>query len=88
MPAVSVTLPPSITGPDPQLEVACDAATVGEALRAVAVRAPRYAQRLFYEERLLVSVLVNGAVVPPPGALDRPLAGGDHIEVMVPVAGG
>jgi len=88
MPAVSVTVPPSITGPEQQLEVSCEAATVGEALRAVAARAPRYAQRLFFRDRLLVSVLVNGVVVPPAGALDTTLTEGDRVEVMAPVAGG
>ncbi len=88
MAAVSVTLPSSITSPQPRYEADIEAADVGEALRLVAARAPRFAQRLFYKDRLLVTVLVNGRLLPPADALARPLSDGDRIDVMPPVAGG
>lgn len=85
---VRVTLPSSITSPEPPYQAACEAADVREALREVVARAPRYAQRLFLNDRLLVSVLVNGQAVAAADALRRPLADGDRIEVLPPVAGG
>jgi molybdopterin converting factor small subunit len=88
MPDVRVMLPASITTPQPASEIACTAVDVGGALRAAAAQAPRYAQRIFYKERLLVGVVVNGRHVPPGEALGRRLADGDRIEVMPPVAGG
>ena len=66
----------------------CEAGTVAEALRATVAQAPRYAQRVFYGDRLLVSVLVNGRHVAPAAALATRLAAGDLVEVMPPVAGG
>ena len=88
MPDVCVLLPATITTPQPPCEIACEAADVREALREVAARAPRYAQRLFFKDRLLVGVLVNGRHIPPGEALATRLAAGDRVEVMPPVAGG
>jgi molybdopterin converting factor small subunit len=88
MPDVRVLLPATITTPQPPREIACEAADVQEALREVAAQAPRYAQRLFYKDRLLVGVLVNGRHIPPGEALVRRLADGDRVEVLPPVAGG
>ncbi len=79
MPAVTVRLPAALTSPEPAAELACEAATVGEALLAVG---------LFYGERLLVTVAVNGRHLDPTGARATPLAAGDRVEVLAPVAGG
>lgn len=88
MPEVTVVLPPSLTAPEPQLELACQAASVEEALRAAAALAPRFAPRIFYRGRLLVSVAVNGRHLPPAEARSSPLTDGDRLEVLPPVAGG
>ena len=88
MPEVRVKLPATITTPHPPHETTCVASDVREALRAVAAGSPRYAQRLFFNDRLLVGVLVNGRHVPPSEALTTRLADGDQVEVMPPVAGG
>ena len=88
MPSVTVGLPAALTSPGPARDVACDAATVGQALRAVVAQAPQYEQRIFYGERLLVVVTLNGKHVPPGGVLDTVLAAGDRVDVMLPVAGG
>ncbi len=88
MPSVTVSLPSSLTSPEPAAEFHCEAATVGEALRAVAAQAPRFAQRLFYEDRPLVSVVLNGRHVPPSSALAASLSAGDRLELFSPVAGG
>jgi sulfur carrier protein ThiS len=83
-----VGLPAALTSPHPARDVVCDAATVGEALRAVATQAPEYEQRIFYGERLLVAVALNGTPVPPRDAPGRELSAGDRIDIMLPVAGG
>ena len=85
---VHVTLPVAITSPEPPWELECSADDVGGALRAAAAQAPRFAQRLFFKDRLLVGVIVNGRHVPPRGALAHRLADGDRVEVLPPVAGG
>jgi molybdopterin converting factor small subunit len=85
---VRVTLPATVTSPQPPYEIDCAAADVREALLQVAARAPRYEQRLFYKDRLLVGVLVNGRHLAPAEALTHTLADGDRVEVMPPVAGG
>ena len=88
MPSVQVTLPAVLTSPEPAVVLDCEAGTVAEALRAAVAQAPRYAQRIFYGDRLLVSVVVNGRHLAPAAALATTLATADRVEVMPPVAGG
>ncbi len=88
MAAVTVDLPASLTSPDDPLRLTCEAGTVGEALRAVAAQAPRYAQRLFFKDRPLVSVILNGRQLAPSAVLQAELSAGDQLQVMPPVAGG
>ena len=88
MPSVQVTLPATLTSPEPAVVLHCDAGTVAEALRGAVAQAPRFAQRVFFNDRLLVSVVLNGRHLPPAAALATSLAAGDRVEVMPPVAGG
>ena len=88
MPSVQVTLPAALTSPEPAVVLDCDAGTVAEALRAAVAQAPRYAQRIFFKDRLLVSIVLNGRHLAPAAALATTLAAGDRVEVMPPVAGG
>jgi molybdopterin converting factor small subunit len=88
VPNVKVTLPAALTSPEPAFVLDCDAGTVAEALHAAAAQAPRYAQRIFFKDRLLVSVVVNGRHLAPATAQSTPLAAGDRVEVVPPVAGG
>lgn len=88
MPMVSVTLPATLTSPEPEASLECEAATVAEALRAAVAQRPRYAQRIFYKRRLLVGVVLNGRHLPPAETLDIGLADGDRLDVVPPVAGG
>ena len=72
MPAIIVSLPAALTAPQPARDVACQASTVDEALRAVVEQAPQYEQRIFYGDRLLVVVTLNGKHLPPDdGPADR-----------------
>ena len=88
MPSVQVTLPVALTSPEPPVVLDCDAGTVGEALRAAVAQAPRYAQRVFFNDRLLVGIVLNGRHLAPSAAAETVLAAGDRLEVMPPVAGG
>ena len=88
MPSVHVSLPAALTAPERPVVLDCEAGTVAEALRAAVAQAPRYAQRIFFNDRLLVSVVVNGRHLAPAAALATTLAAGDRVEVMPPVAGG
>ena len=65
MPAITVGLPASLTAPGPAQDYALEAATVDEALRALVDQAPQYAQRVFYRDRLLVVVTLNGKQLQP-----------------------
>jgi len=88
VPSVQVALPAALTSPEPAVVLDCDAGTVAEALRAMVAQAPRFAQRIFFGDRLLVSVVVNGRHLSPATALQTALVAGDRVEVMPPVAGG
>jgi molybdopterin converting factor small subunit len=88
MPSVHVSLPAALTSPEPPVVLDCQADTVAGALRAAVAQAPRYAQRIFFNDRLLVSVILNGRHLAPEAALATALAAGDRVEVMPPVAGG
>jgi molybdopterin converting factor small subunit len=85
---VTVSLPAALTSPDPPVELACEAETVGDALRAVVAQAPRFAPRIFFQERPLVTVVLNGRHLPPAAALATETAAGDRLQLMPPVAGG
>ena len=88
MPSVKVSFPAALTSPEPPVVLDCEAGTVAEALRAAVAQAPRYAQRIFFHDRLLVSVVLNGRHLAPAAALMTTLMAGDRVEVMPPVAGG
>ena len=88
MPSVHVSLPAVLTSPEPPVVLDCEAGTVAEALRAAVAQAPRFAQRVYFGDRLLVSVVVNGRHLPPASALATTLVSGDRVELMPPVAGG
>jgi sulfur carrier protein ThiS len=88
VPAITVGLPAALTSPHAARDMACDASTVVEALRAVVEQAPHYEQRIFYGDRLLVVVTLNGRHLPPGQVKDTALATGDRLDILLPVAGG
>jgi molybdopterin converting factor small subunit len=88
VPSVTVGLPPALLGAQQGSTVVCNAGTVGEALRQLAERRPQQASRIFYGERLLVVVTLNGKHLSPLKVLDTELLEGDRIDLLLPVAGG
>jgi molybdopterin converting factor small subunit len=88
VPSVSISLPATLTSPEPATTVQCEGATIAEALRDLAERTPRYGRRIFYDGRLLVSVVLNGGHISPVVAQDTALSDGDQLELVTPVAGG
>jgi len=87
-PRVQVALPASLTAPGAAEELPCEAGTVSDLLDAVAAARPALAGRLLYEGRPLVSVILNGVVLAAQAAMATPLADGDRVELVPPVAGG
>ncbi len=88
MPAITVGLPAALTSPQPARDFTCEASTVLEALRAVVGQAPQYEQRIFYGDRLLVVVTLNGRHLPPGQVKGTGLSAGDRLDLLLPVAGG
>jgi hypothetical protein len=88
MPAITVGLPAALTSPAPARDVACEASTVDQALRAVVEQAPHYEQRIFYGDRLLVVVTLNGKHLSPATVRDTRLAAAGPGDILLPVAGG
>ncbi|HTX71098.1 MAG TPA: MoaD/ThiS family protein [Thermoleophilia bacterium] len=85
---MTIGLPPAFTAAHQPTGVACDAASVGSALRRLAEEHPQYASRIFYGERLLVVVTLNGRYLVPSEVMGTTLADGDRIDLLLPVAGG
>jgi molybdopterin converting factor small subunit len=85
---IRISLPSTLTSPEAPTTVDCEGTTVDEALRDLVARRPRYAQRVFYNDRLLVSVVLNGVHLSPVTARDTGLSDGDLLELVTPVAGG
>lgn len=88
MPAITVGLPASLTAPGPAQDYALEATTVDDALRALVDQTPQYAQRVFYRDRLLVVVTLNGTPLPPDRVKETELSDGDRLDILMPVAGG
>lgn len=85
---ITVRLPASLTAPDPTHELRLEATTVRDAVAQVVAREPQLASRLLYDDRPLVSFVLNGRHLRPSEALATGLAHGDRLEFLPPVAGG
>jgi len=88
VPSVTIGMAPALRATHQESHVTCDADTVGGALRQLAEERPQYASRIFYGERLLVVVTLNGKHLAPAKVLDTELVEGDRIDLLLPVAGG
>lgn len=89
MAKVTVRLPIGITYPDrlPDLEV--EAASVREALEQAVVHDARLQGRVFSADGgFATAAFVNGVSAKRLGGMDAPLADGDTLTLMPPIAGG
>lgn len=82
-------LPVGIAGPGGVKRLECTGATVREALADCIAKEPRLQGRIFREDgSLWVGVFLNGKNVRQGAGLDSPLADGDEIRILPPIAGG
>jgi molybdopterin converting factor small subunit len=88
MAQVRVVLPFGVAYPEPQHELACEATSVDAALAAVLAAEPRLAPRIFADGKLIVGVFVNDRDARTLGGPSTPLADGDVVRLLPPVAGG
>ncbi len=84
-----LSAPAGITYPDDQLEFACEAGTVGEALQQLVAKEPRLKPRIFGDRgKLWVGVFVNGHDIRQLQGMETSLADGDEIKLVPPISGG
>ncbi len=89
MAQVFIKLPAGLTGPAGPTRLPCEGATVAEALAACMEKEPRLRSRVFREDgSLWVGVFLNGRNVRQKGGLETPLADGDELRILPPIAGG
>jgi sulfur carrier protein ThiS len=88
VPSVHIDLPVTMTSPDPPMTVQCDGGTVGEALRDLVTRSPRYAAQVFFKDCLNVMVVLNGTQLEPARAKGTGLQDGDVLKLVTRVGGG
>jgi len=87
--SVFVKLPVGLAGPGGPVRLECAGATVGEALADCLEKEPRLRSRIFREDgSLWVGVFLNGRNVRQKEGLDSPLADGDELRILPPIAGG
>jgi len=81
-------LPLGLTYPEGQKEIACEGATVGEALADVLRREPRLEPRVYKDGKLFVGIFLNMQNVRMLQGMDTPISDGDELRLMPPIAGG
>jgi MoaD family protein len=82
-------LPPGISGKDGPRTLECQGRDVAEALADCVAKEPRFKERIFREDgSVWVGVFLNGRNVRQIGGLETPLADGDEIRLLPPIAGG
>lgn len=86
---VRVRLSAGLTGMDTPPEIEVDAASVRAALECVVAASPNLRERVFAANGgFATAVFVNGISAKRLGGMDAPLADGDTLAVLPPIAGG
>jgi len=89
MARVFIKLPVGIAGASGPSRLDCQGATVGEALSDCIRREPRLRARIFRDDdSLWVGVFLNGRNIRQIEGLDSPVADGDELRILPPIAGG
>jgi sulfur-carrier protein len=89
MARASIRLPVGLSGTAGVTRMECEGATVAEALADCVVREPRLRDRVYRPDgSVWVGVFLNGKNIRQGGGLDSPLAEGDEIRILPPIAGG
>ena len=88
MAKVRVKLPLGVTYPDPQKELEVEGDTVLEVVKAAIAAEPRLEPRIYKDGNLFVGIFVNDRNMRSLGGLEGPVAEGDVIRIMPPIAGG
>ena len=86
---VRVRLSAGLTGRGAPPEIEVEAATVRAALERLVAAAPHLRERVFAANGgFAAAVFVNGVSAKRLGGMDAPLADGDTVAVLPPIAGG
>lgn len=88
MAKVRVRLPLGVTYPEPQKDLECEGATVEDVVKAAIAAEPRLEPRIYKDGKLYVGVFVNDRNMRNLGGFETPVADGDVIRIMPPIAGG
>jgi len=86
---IFLKLPVGIAGPNGRSRLECEGTTVAEALSDCLETEPRLRSRIFRDDgSLWAGVFLNGKNIRQKDGLDTPLADGDELRVLPPIAGG
>ncbi len=88
MAKVRVRLPLGVTHPGPRRDLECEGATVEAVVKAAIAAEPRLEARIFRDGKLYVGVFVNDRNMRSLGGFATPVADGDVIRIVPPIAGG
>ena len=89
MARASIKLPAGIVGKEGPSTMECEGRDVAEALADCIAREPRLKSRIFRDDGTVwVGVFLNGRNIRQGGGLAMPLADGDEIRLLPPIAGG
>ncbi len=88
MASVTLRLSRVLTSPEPEMEVACRGATVGEVIADAMDRDRRLARSLLECDSLTAGVFLNGRNVDYLTGVSTPVGDGDRLLLLPPLAGG